>query len=317
MYKILFCSKQYKETPLYLRKFLPEDKYFIKNCSIDDLSEEIEDAHVAVPLMSKITKDIIFKGNNLKLIQQFGVGLEGVDVSSATGKKVYVANVPAHNTGNAYSVAEMTLFFILALLKNYKESQQYFQNRVIGYPLGDTLIDKKILILGYGNLGKAIANLLNKLNLNITIAKRNILNNENPDYKFIKLSEVINYVENFDFLIIALPLNNDTKNFVNEDFIVKMNRNSFLINVARGGVVKYEALLNALKNSQIKGAAMDVYWEEPFNPNDEILKYNVVYTPHIAGSTYYSYNLISKKMAENIKKVIEKGIPPDNWANPF
>ena len=60
-----------------------------------------------------------------------------------------------------------------------------------------------------------------------------------------------------------------------------------------------------------------MFWEEPFNPNDEILKYNFLVTPHIAGSTNYSYSLMAKIMAKNIVKVLEKGLPPENWVNRF
>ncbi len=89
-----------------------------------------------------------------------------------------------------------------------------------------------------------------------------------------------------------------------------MNKDAYLINISRGGTVKYDALLTALKQKKIKGAGLDVYWDEPFNPTDEILNYNVIATPHIAGSTTYSYELMAKYMARNIKRVLLKGLPP-------
>lgn len=316
MFKVLFCSKQYKETPNYLKKFLDISKYEITNCDPDNIVNEIIDAAVVVPLMSRINTQLIESAKNLKLIQQFGVGLEGVDIEAATKKQVYVANVPANDTGNAYSVSELTLFLILGLLKDYNRCIDSFKKQVIGYPVGDTLINKKFLVLGYGNVGKAVVAFLSKLGVDITVARRKIADNIS-NIHFITLDNVAEVVHDFDFLIVTLALNKDTKDFVNEDIIFNMKKNSFIINVARGGVVKYSALLKALKEGIIKGAGLDVFWDEPFNPKDEILRCNVIVTPHIAGSTFYSYDLISKKMAENIIKVIEKGLPPDNWANRF
>ena len=124
MHKILFCHKQHIETIKYVNKLLDNKKYSLEACDVSELENKIKKADVAIPLMGKLTAKIIEKSDNLKLIQQFGVGLEGVDIETATKKKIYVANVPAHNTGNAYSVAEMTLFlffFYSKILINLKK----------------------------------------------------------------------------------------------------------------------------------------------------------------------------------------------------
>ena len=315
-YKILFCHEQHIETKKYIGNLLDNGKYLLESCNVSQLKDKIKDAHVAIPLMGRLTKEVIECGNSLKLIQQFGVGLEGVDIEAATKKKIYVANVPAHDTGNAYSVAEMSLFFILGLLKKYNECQKAFKKRMIGYPLGDTLINKNILILGYGNIGKAIVEILKPFKVNITVATRSIKGYK-EEVSFINFSEIKNIIKNINFLIGALPLTHETKDIIDEEFLFNMNKDSFFINVGRGGIVKYNVLLTALKEGYIKGAALDVFWEEPFNPEDEIFKYNVIVTPHVAGSTKLSYNLISKVISENIIKVIEKNLPPDNWANKF
>ena len=309
-FKILFCSKQYPLTLEYLKKFLSNDKFHIFNCDEKDLKKEIKDVDVAVPLMSRLTSDIIENAEKLKLIHQFGVGLEGVDIEAAKRKGIIVANIPANKTGNAYSVSELTLFLIFALLKNWNEAQISFKNRKIGFPLGDVILNKKFLILGYGNVGKAIVNTLKKFNVKIFVARREIKDKSSKKIKFLTFSEIFSILPEIDFLIVAISLNSETRDFVDENIIFKMKRDSFLINVSRGGTVKYEALLKALKEGIIKGAGLDVYWDEPFDPEDEILKYNVVATPHIAGSTSYSYTLMAKYMARNIKRVLLRNLPP-------
>ena len=315
MFKILFCSKQYPLTLEYLKKHLPSDKFYIYNCNEEDLKNEIKNADVAVPLMSKLTSDIIKNAKKLKLIHQFGVGLEGVDLNQASKQKIYVANIPANKTGNAYSVSELTLFLILGLLKNYNEARVSFKNKKIGYPLGDVIINKKFLILGYGNVGKAVVDILKKFKVKIIVAKREIKDKSTKKIKFITFNDLNRYLPEIDFLIVAIALNEQTKNFVDEKIIFQMKKDSYLINVSRGATVKYEALLKALKENIIKGAGLDVYWDEPFEPNDELLKYNVFCTPHIAGSTTYSYNLMAKFMARNIKRVLLYNKEPFSWQN--
>ncbi len=294
----------------YLKKFLPEDKFFIFNCDENNLINEIKKADVAVPLMSRLSPEIIKNGKNLKLIHQFGVGLEGVDIKTANEQNIYVANIPANKTGNAYSVSELTLFLIFSLLKNWNEAQLSFKNRKIGYPLGDVILNKKFLVLGYGNVGKAVVDILKKFNVKIYVARRQIKDKSTKKVHFITFNELDNFLSEIDFLIVAISLNNNTKNFVDEKIIFKMNKDAYLINISRGGTVKYDALLTALKQKKIKGAGLDVYWDEPFNPTDEIMNYNVIATPHIAGSTTYSYELMAKYMARNIKRVLLKGLSP-------
>ncbi len=299
----------------YLKKYLPEDRFYIYNCHEKDLLKEIKNAHVAVPLMAKLTSEIIKNGKNLKLIHQFGVGLEGVDITEATKNKIFVANIPADKTGNAYSVSELTLFLIFALLKNWNECQKNFKNRKIGIPLGDVIVGKKFCILGYGNVGKAVCKILKKFNVEIFVVSRKRYNLNKRKVKFLTYNELNSILPVIDFLIIAIPLKNDTKNFVDERIIFKMKKASFVINVARGPVLNYEALLKALKEGKIKGAGLDVYWDEPFDPNDEIFKYNVIATPHIAGSTSLSYSLMAKFMARNIKRVLLYKKEPVSWQN--
>ncbi len=294
----------------YLKKFLPENKFFIYNCNETELINEIKNADVAVPLMSRLTSEIIKNGEKLKLIHQFGVGLEGVDIEEAIKQKIYVANIPANKTGNAYSVSELTLFLIFALLKNWNKAQLSFKSKKIGYPLGDVILNKKFLVLGYGNVGKAVVKILKKFNVKIYVARRQINDKSTKKVQFITFNNLNKILSDVDFLIVAISLNKATKNFVDEKIIFKMKKDAYLINISRGGTVKYDALLTALKLNKIKGAGLDVYWDEPFNPNDEIFKYNVIATPHIAGSTTYSYELMAKYMARNIKRVLLKGLPP-------
>jgi phosphoglycerate dehydrogenase-like enzyme len=117
-----------------------------------------------------------------------------------------------------------------------------------------------------------------------------------------------------DFVILAPPLNDDTRGLIGADELALMKPTSFVVNVARGGVIDYEALIEALKNKQITGVGLDVFWQEPVDPSDPLFDYNVIATPHIGGATDLSFKGIASKVAENIRRVGRAEMPV-NCAN--
>jgi len=112
-----------------------------------------------------------------------------------------------------------------------------------------------------------------------------------------------------DFVVLCLPVTAESNNLMNSETFASMRSGAFLINLSRGGLVDPDALLNALASGQIAGAGLDVFWEEPPDPNHSIFHYNVLATPHIAGSTDVSMRGIVKVVAENIRRV-DKNMRP-------
>jgi len=112
-----------------------------------------------------------------------------------------------------------------------------------------------------------------------------------------------------DYVVLCLPLNSDSQGLINEDAFKKMKKGSFLINVSRGGLVDYRALKTALKEKNIAGAGLDVFWEEPPDPTDDIFKYNIMATPHIGGATDISMQGIAASVAENIDRIARGKVP--------
>jgi len=112
-----------------------------------------------------------------------------------------------------------------------------------------------------------------------------------------------------DFVILCLPYTPETNHLINRNSISLMKKDAFLINLSRGGLVDRGALKEALASGQIAGAGLDVFWEEPPDPNDDLFTYNVLATPHIGGSTDVSIQGIVKAVAENIQR-LEKNLKP-------
>jgi phosphoglycerate dehydrogenase-like enzyme len=133
--------------------------------------------------------------------------------------------------------------------------------------------------------------------------------------EFLGMREDLDYfLRVSDFVVLCAVLTDETRHIIGKNELQKMKPTSFLVNVARGGLIHKEALEWALKEGVIAGAGLDVFWEEPIDPNDPLLNYNVIATPHIAGVTDISYDGIAKAVVENIKRMA-RGEPVLNCIN--
>ena len=274
------------------------------------LTEQVRDFEILIPAMAKITREVMLAAPKLKLIQQFGVGLEGVDLEAARELGVYVANVPG---GNAISVAEHAIFLMLALARKFNEATKRFQEGKIGEPAGHEIYGKTLGIIGLGKSGTELAKRAKALGMRVLAIKKK----PNPEVArklgldFLGGPRDLDFVlKNSDFVSIHVPLTDETRNLIGERELRLMKKTAYLINVARGPVVNREALYKALKEKWIAGAALDVFWEEPPNPDDPLFKLdNIIVTPHVAGVTHEAYDRIAKEVAENIVRV-SKELPP-------
>jgi phosphoglycerate dehydrogenase-like enzyme len=310
--KIYFCREGLTYIATILQNELPDDE--VLACAPEKVAEVARDADVMIPTVSHVGEEAL-RSPRLKLVQQYGAGLDTVDIPAATRHGVYVANVPSAGTGNAESVAELTLLFMLALARQYPRSQECLQQRKLGTPMGMALKGRTAAIVGYGGIGQEVARRLAGFDMKIlAVSRRGPKAGEvatdfhgGPD----TLHEVLRQA---DFVIVAPPLNDETRGLMGRAEFACMKPTAFVINVARGPVVDYDALFAALKESRIAGAGLDVFWYEPFDPTDPIFSCNVIATPHIGGATDLSLQGIAKKVAENINRV-RRGEAPLNCVN--
>ncbi len=313
--RIYFCRQGLTYVCRILQQELPEDD--ILDCPPDAVPEAAQQADVLIPTVSPIGS-AAFRSPRLKLVQQYGAGLDSVDIPAATAAGVYVANVPTAGTGNAESVAELALFFMLGLARKYRQTQESIQNRVLGSPMGQALKGKTVAIIGYGGIGRALAQRLADFEMHILAVSRRGPTPDKPD-NGIPLTHVAQdgfhaVLRAADFVITAPPLNDETRGLMGQTEFACMKPEAFVINVARGPVLDYAALLTALREGRIAGAGLDVFWSEPFDPNDEIFQYNVLATPHIGGATDVSLQGIAKRVAENVNR-LRRGEMPLNCVN--
>ncbi len=292
-----------------LRAEIPEHQYEATGgFKVDDL----KGVDVLIPTMCRITDDILAQSDKLQLIQQCGSGLEGVDIEAALKRDIQVANVPTDISGNADSVAELGIYFMIGLSRNVHQLAKSLREQRMGEPQGRALGGQTIGIIGLGGIGRALTKRLKPFGVRLVGIKRDgreAAKNElglewvggPEDLKELLLIS--------DHVVLALPVTNESKNIIDADAFSAMKKEAFLINLSRGGLVDHDALKEALAGGKIAGAGLDVFWEEPPDPNDLIFKYNVMATPHIAGSTDVSMRGIVKGVAENIRRVASGRLP--------
>ena len=268
--------------------------------------EEIIDNYDGIIVRSrlKIDKKFIDFGKNLKFIARAGSGLENIDVEYAKQKKIKCINA---GEGNKQAVAEHVLAMILNLINKINLSDYELRNGewLREKNRGVELSSKTFGIIGYGNTGSAVVNLLKSFNVNILVYDK-----YKEDYPFKSSMEKI--FNESDFISLHIPLSNETEYLVNKTFINKAKKPFYLINTSRGKCVNTNELVNAIKDEKIIGACLDVFeFEknsfEDIKKDDENLKFllnsnKTILTPHIAGWTNESYYKIAKILSEKIIK---------------
>ncbi len=274
--------------------------------------DDLKGVDVLIPTMCRITGDMLAQSDRLQLIQQCGSGLEGVDIEAARARDIMVANVPTDISGNADSVAELGIYFMIGLSRNVRQMATSLSEQRMGEPQGKALGGQTIGIIGLGGIGRALIKRLKPFGVRLVGIKR-------EDRETAKNELGLEWVGGpedlkellaiSDHVVLALPVTTESKNIINGDAFSAMKKEAFLINLSRGGLVDHDALKEALSCGEIAGAGLDVFWEEPPDPNDRVFKYNVMATPHIAGSTDVSMRGIVNGVAENIRRVATGRLP--------
>jgi D-3-phosphoglycerate dehydrogenase len=213
-----------------------------------------------------------------------------VDVQAATKKGIPVFNTPARN---AQAVAELVAASLVVFLRKLREAEQWLKLKQWGddpqesylYFRGHELCGKTVGMVGFGGVGQRVAEVLKGFSCKIQYYDPYLQNSPSPDYESRSLEEIFS---TSDIVSIHLPVTEETKNLIGRPLFKLMQPRSILVNSARAAVVNREALFEALTESQIAGAILDVFYHEPPDESDyELINLpNVYATPHIAGASY-------------------------------
>jgi len=262
--------------------------------------------------IGKIDRKAIEACPNLKVITRPGVGVDNVDVKAATEYGIPVVICPAANTR---SVAEHTIALIFAAAKNiveYDSETRKGNFNIRNSYMAVEVFGKKLAVLGFGHIGKIVAELASFLGMKIIAYDPFVVESDirNKGYDFADTVE--GAIAEADFVTLHMPSLPETKGMINNTVFHRMKRTAYFINCARGDVVNENDLYTALNDKQIAGAAVDVLGTEPMDASSPLMKLgNFIVTPHSAGQTREATEKIVTLAAEGTLAVLHG----EKWAN--
>lgn len=264
---------------------------------------------------TKVIKEIIQQGakGNLKVIGRAGIGVDNVDLTTASENDIKVVNAP---TGATSSVAELAIGHMLMLSRHMAKANttmkkgEWAKKQLKGYELRE----KTLGLIGTGNIGILTGKLAQSFGMKILGYDPFISAEDMKKNGITKIDKLPDLMAQSDIISLHLPHIPQTHYIVNEEMISHMKSTAFLINCARGGTVDEKALYNALKNNKIAGAGLDVYETEPPQENPLLQLDNIILTPHIGANTHEGQIRAGTVCAEQINLVLD-GKTPDHWVN--
>ncbi|MCH9055652.1 phosphoglycerate dehydrogenase [Synechococcus sp. PCC 6717] len=263
---------------------------------------------------TKVTKDVIEAASQLKIIGRAGVGVDNVDVPAATRKGIMVVNSPE---GNTIAAAEHTLALMLSLARHIPDANasvkggEWDRKRYTGVEI----YKKTLGIIGLGKIGSHVATVARAMGMKL-LAYDPYLSTERADQLGCRLVELDVLFAESDFITLHLPKTPETQHLINANTIAKMKPTARIINCARGGIINESDLAAALKAGKLAGAALDVFENEPLEPDSVLrsLGMEAILTPHLGASTEEAQVNVAIDVAEQIRDVL-LGLPARSAVN--
>lgn len=320
--KVLFCGRDmvsgFQKTAKALSGIA---NIQVSQCDRDAIPREIREADVVVPLMARLDASLLRTAERAKLVLQFGVGVESIDMEEATRLGIWVSNIPSGGTGNAASCAEHAVYLMLATLRHHNAMAASVAQQRLGQPMGVTLLGRKVLVVGFGNIAKELVIRLRPFGAHVAVLRRTEHwgVREDPltqaaeacvEERGVWPADTARLAGDADLVVMTCHQDDRNRGMVGEEFLAACKDGVRIVNVARGGLLEYEAVQRGLESGKIGGLGLDVHFWEPFDPGDPIATHPLTYlTPHIAGVTELSYESMAQVVAREVLRVCE-GLPP-------
>lgn len=260
---------------------------------------------LAVRSATKVTRELLDAATRLKVVGRAGIGVDNVDVSSATARGVVVMNTPY---GNAITTAEHAIAMMFALARQIPEASastkagKWEKNRFMGVEL----FSKTLGLIGAGNIGSIVADRANGLRMKV-IAFDPFLSEKRAIELGVEKVDLDTLIRRADIITLHAPLTEQTRNILSRERLFAMKKGARLINCARGGLVDEAALYDALKQGHLAGAALDVFETEPATNSPLFELENVVCTPHLGASTAEAQENVALQVAEQMSDFLLTG----------
>jgi D-3-phosphoglycerate dehydrogenase len=257
---------------------------------------------------TKVTKEVFAKGKRLKLVGRAGVGVDNIDLSAATEAGVLVVNSPEGNTASAAEHAVALMFSLARVVPAADASMKagrWDRNKF----MGSELFNKTLGVVGLGKVGSRVAQAGQAIGMKV-IGYDPLISAERAEQLNIQSVSLEEIWERSDFISLHTPKTRDTANLIGPEVIAKLKPGVRIINAARGGIIDEQALADAIKSGKIAGAGLDVFDQEPINPDSPLLQLGekVVLTPHLGASTVEAQFNVAIDLAEQIRDYMTGGM---------
>ena len=308
----LLDSVEARMAELFDVRFNSDDHAF----SRDELAEARADCDVLVPTVSDRIDADLLKGapDRLKMIANFGAGVDHIDLAAAQARRITVTNTPGVFTEDT---ADMTLALILSVPRRLNEGEKLVRSgawngwRPSGM-LGHRVGGKTLGIIGFGRIGEAVARRARAFGLNILYNKRRRLPPMLEEELGVTYEpDLDRLVARSDIVSLHAPLTEETRGLIDAGRLSAMKRNAYLINTSRGELVDENALIEALETGRIGGAGLDVYTHEPAVDGRLLALDNVVLLPHLGSATFEGREASGERVIANIRIWADGHRPPD------
>ncbi len=309
-YRIL-CTDGFSEAGLErLRKDPNLDIEFRERLSHDELLGIIEGFDgLIVRSASDVSRDVIERGDDLKIIARAGVGTDNIDLAAATERGIMVVNAPA---GNTVSTAELAFSMILSLARHIPQAARLMaEGKWEKKRFSGTEVSHKTLgIIGMGRIGREVARRARAFDMEVMALDPYL-----SDEQFKALGAVKSTLEEIlrraDYITIHSPLTPETENMISAKEIAMMKPTAYIVNCARGGIINEADLANALKEGRIAGAALDVFTREPLEGDLFRGLDNCILTPHLGASTQEAQEAVAVEAANAVSQYFTEGLSPN------
>lgn len=317
--KVLITRNVFDEVTAYLLNHFdvianPEDVSW----DATTLAEKLADCDGVVTAISdRVGGALIARASRLKAVCNIAVGYDNIDVGACTTRGIMVTNTPGVLTE---STADFAWALLLASARRVTEAEAYvrkgdWQRWQLKQLLGVDVHGARLGIIGMGRIGQAIAKRARGFDMNVRYCNRNRLPPQTEAEFCATHEDKDTLVGQSDFIVLTVPYSWETHHLIGRSELWKMKSNAILVNVARGGVVDDEALVEALRTRRILAAGLDVYENEPKLHPGFLTLTNVVLSPHIASSTQGTRLAMAMTAARNLVAALT-GSVPENLVNP-
>ena len=278
----------------------------------EELKQKVSGSDAVISyLTDRIDQDIIDRGTKLKIIANYGAGFNNIDVTYASERGIWVTNTPnvLHET-----TADLTWAMILGAARRIIPADRYTRERKFqGWGaqlfLGGDVYEKTLGIIGLGEIGRSVARRALGFNMRTLYHQRNRLPKEEEKKLNVEYATFEKILRESDFLTLHVPLTEETEYMIGNDEIALMKKTAYLIHTARGKVIDDYALVAALREDRLAGAALDVYEDEPELTEGMRELDNLMILPHIGSASFETRDKMALLVADNILDALEGKTP--------